>query len=149
MPVSIPCVFLLFPLLFGRRTASGSLCLQACNVTTLVYSFLEKEKKQPRAAKKARCRKDTGGTCNWFDCYSFRNADCVNGKCVCGPRQCVEASSQGNRCVNAPPPTPAPTPPPPPAQPTKGTKLVFQAGCTEKQSAIKFVKVSAGYLACQ
>merc|ERR1712167_400895 len=52
-----------------------------------------------------------------------------------------DSANSGNRCVTAPAPTPAPRPP---AQPTKGTKLVFQAGCTEKKFAVKFVKVYTG-----
>jgi hypothetical protein len=102
----------------------------------------------------AQCKKDTGGTCGWLPCYDWRHASCakVEGKwkCMCGANKCAvwtkHAGGTGvhdNVCVEQPP-TLAPTPAPPPAQPKKGTYVVFQAGCTEALSAIKFVKIDKG-----
>merc|ERR1712216_271217 len=94
------------------RVAEEDLVENAANTPVVVHHF--------------KCPKDLGrqATCAWVNCWSWRNAKCVNGKCVCGPRQCVEWDSvnSGNRCVNAPAPTPAPRPPAPPAQP-KGHKV--------------------------
>jgi hypothetical protein len=110
--------------------------------------LVENAANTPVVVHHVKCPKDLGrqATCNWVNCWPWRNAKCVNGKCVCGPRQCVEwdSANSGNRCVTAPAPTPAPRPPAPPAQPTKGTKFVFQAGCTEEKFAVKFVKVYTG-----
>ena len=34
-------------------------------------------------SKRARSRKDTGGTCSAYDCDQLCNAKCMSGKCVC------------------------------------------------------------------
>jgi hypothetical protein len=51
----------------------------------------------------ACCEKDTKGTCNkgyWYtfgfankDCFSWRNAECQDGKCMCTGDRCAEFSS--------------------------------------------------------
>jgi len=127
------------------RVAEEALVENAANTPVVVHH--KKRASTPVVVHHVKCPKDLGrqATCKWVNCWSWRNAKCENAKCVCGPRQCVEWDpvNSGNRCVTAPAPTPAPRPPAPPAQPTKGTKLVFQAGCTEKKFAVKFVKVHA------
>jgi len=36
-----------------------------------------------------RCEKDTGGTCSFFGCGGWRNAQCVSGKCLCESDSCA------------------------------------------------------------
>ena len=39
-------------------------------------------------SRRFECKKDTGGSCAWFGCSKSRGADCVKGKCTCGPNLC-------------------------------------------------------------
>jgi len=42
------------------------------------------------------CVKDTGGTCMFFGCHAWRNADCRSRKCLCGGNKC---SNMWGQCV--------------------------------------------------
>jgi len=44
-----------------------------------------------------QCQKDTGGTCAFFGCHRWRNADCRSMKCVCGGNKC---SNFWGQCVS-------------------------------------------------
>ncbi|CAJ1401540.1 unnamed protein product, partial [Effrenium voratum] len=35
------------------------------------------------------CQQETGGSCHLFGCEDWRNAQCVQGKCMCRPDECV------------------------------------------------------------
>lgn len=46
------------------------------------------------------CETQTGGTCGFMGgCHGSRNAECRDGKCVCGGGRCVAPSSPG-RCIS-------------------------------------------------
>merc|ERR1712232_1318451 len=47
------------------------------------------------------CNKDTGGTCQVMNCYSWRGATCQSAKCMC-PGKCAEYDKGhgGNKCVD-------------------------------------------------
>merc|ERR1712159_606050 len=47
------------------------------------------------------CNKDTGGTCQVMNCYSWRGATCQSAKCMC-PGKCAvyDKGHGGNKCVD-------------------------------------------------
>lgn len=51
------------------------------------------------------CKVSTGGTCSFFGCNSWRNADCVDHTCVCPIGSCAV----DGKCVETPAPRAAPS----------------------------------------
>jgi len=47
------------------------------------------------------CHKDTGATCRWTACWSYRNAICVNKKCICKEKQYMykNTCADDGKCV--------------------------------------------------
>lgn len=83
------------------------------NVKELGFDYLFTDVKVAKSAKypeyytcptsdTSTCAKNTGGTCNFLSgCDESRNAECRDGKCVCGGDACVDATDNG-RCCSGP-----------------------------------------------
>jgi hypothetical protein len=143
---------------FYLKSSKTGYCLHPRASSGLENAAIDLLDEQDGMEENAQCKKDTEASCGWLDCADWRNAECKGrggllgggGKCMCGTNKCAEWTKHAGGvgvhdyvCKDQPV-TLAPSPAPPPAQPQKGTYVVFQAGCTEELSAIKFVKIDKG-----
>jgi len=88
------------------------------------------------------CGDDTGGTCRFLGCNSWRGARCHHGRCRCHSGMCAVHG----RCVASPPAPPPPALPPPPETSTTTTSTTCSSG-TER-SALGCIPVCAHHMSC-